>query len=262
MLLRGLAQVQIYRDDVTSATANMERSAELFRRAGDKLGEGLATAGLGTIHRVLDQYEPALAHAREALELVSAAGDRNTEAQLMSAVGAIHLVRGELDEARCWFGAALDLSRRLGDGHREAVVLREMSALHDPDTALADLYQARDIFAALDDDRCVAYALVKSGQIHARLGDREHAVADLELAAGIFHRAGSRLDEARCWELLAEVESAAGNEAGARRNLDRAHVLRRSVGATGHTPPARAAPTSSTRSRCWCCAGSRSRWAG
>jgi DNA-binding SARP family transcriptional activator/tetratricopeptide (TPR) repeat protein len=230
VLLRGLAQVQIYRDDFTNATSNLERSAELFRRAGDKLGEGLATAGLGTIHRLLDQYEPALAHARQALELVSASGDRNTEAQLMSAVGAMHLTRDELDEARYWFGEALDLSRRLGDEHREAVVLREMSSLHDPETALADLRRARDIFTALADDRCLAYALVKSGQIHAKLGDREHVVPDLELAAEIFHRAGSRMDEARCRELLAEAESAAGNEAGARRHLDQARVLWRSIG--------------------------------
>jgi DNA-binding SARP family transcriptional activator len=236
VLLRGLAQVQIYRDNFVEATANMRRSVELFRRVGDKLGEGLATAGLGTIHRVLDEFEPALDHATEALALVTAAGDRNTEAQLMSAIGAIHLAHGDHDDARTWFDDALTLCRTLGDVHREAVILREMSALREPDDALGCLRRAQDIFTDLDDDRCVAYTLVKSGQIHAGRGDRARAVPDLELAAEIFRRNGSRLDEAQCWELLGAFEAEHGNPAGARRHLDQAATLWRSVGATGREP--------------------------
>ncbi|MGH3878231.1 MAG: BTAD domain-containing putative transcriptional regulator [Actinophytocola sp.] len=232
VLLRGLAQVQIYRDDFAEATANLRRSVELFRQVGDKLGEGLATAGLGTIHRVVEEHEPALEHARRALELVSAAGDRHTEAQLMSAIGTIHLAGGDHVAARTWFDDALDLCRTLGDEHREAVVLREMSTLHEPAEALECLRRARDIFTGLADDRCVAYTLVKSGQIHATQGERDRAVPDLELAAEIFHRNGSRLDEARCWELLGTFEAENGNPAGAQQHLDRARSLWRSVSAT------------------------------
>ncbi|MBB4911654.1 AfsR/SARP family transcriptional regulator [Actinophytocola algeriensis] len=230
VLLRGLAQVDIYRDLFEPATANLTRSVALFREVGDKLGEGLATAGLGTIHRVLDEHGPALARATEALELVAASGDRNTEAQLMCAIGAMHLARGDLDPAASWFTEALDLCRALGDRHREAVVLREMSDLFDQEEALARLARALDIFTELADDRCVAYTLVKSGEIHA---DRAGAVPALERAAGIFRRNGSRLDEARCWELLAGFESRHGNAAGARRHLDQARTLWQSVGATG-----------------------------
>ena len=238
VLLRGLAQVQIYRDDFVEATANMRRSVELFRSVGDKLGEGLATAGLGTIHRVLDEFEPALDHARKALDLVTAAGDRHTEAQLMSAIGAIYLARGDDDEAGTWFDDALVLCRTLGDVHREAVVLREMSARYehrpDPTQALDCLHRALTIFTDLADDRCVAYTLVKSGRIHARRGDRSRAVPDLERAAEIFHRNGSRLDEAYCWELMSEFADARGEVAAARRHLEAARSLWQSVGATGH----------------------------
>lgn len=230
VLLRGLAQVDIYRDLFEPARANMTHAVALFRAAGDKLGEGLATAGLGTIHRVLDQHGPALARATEALELVAAAGDRNTEAQLMCAIGAMHLARGDHEAAASWFTQALDLCRALGDRHREAVVLREMSDLFDPEEALARLRQALDIFTELADDRCMAYTLVKSAETDT---DREVAVAALERAAMIFCRNGSRLDEARCWELLAECETRHGNAAGARRHLDQARTLWQSVGTTG-----------------------------
>ncbi|MBJ7901744.1 winged helix-turn-helix domain-containing protein [Streptomyces sp. DSM 110735] len=100
VLLRGLAQAQIHRDDFAGATANLRRSIELFRQLGDKLGEGLATAGLGTIYRVVDGHESALGHTTRALELVSASGDRHTEAQLMSAIGAIHPAVGDHDAPR------------------------------------------------------------------------------------------------------------------------------------------------------------------
>lgn len=231
VLLRGLAQVQIYRDLLPAARANMTRAVELFREVGDKLGEGLAVAGLGTVHRVLGQYEDALARAREALDLVAAAGDRNTEAQLMSAIGAMHLARGANAEARTWFDDALVLSRSAGDTHREAVVLREMTDLVPPGEALSQLCRALDIFTALADHRCVAYTLVRAGELHLRLGDRAAAVSTLERAADIFHRNGSRLDEARCWELLGDVEAGAGNESGARRHRAQARTLWRSVGA-------------------------------
>ena len=234
MLLRGLAQVDIYRDLFASAGANMALAVALFREAGDKLGEGLAIAGLGTIHRVLGQHGPALARATEALELVAASGDRNTEAQLMCAIGAIHLAGDDLDAAAEWFGSALGLCRVLGDRHREAVVLREMADLLDPPGALAQLRGALEIFTAMDDDRCVAYTLVKAGEIDT---DRAGAVPALERAAAIFHRNGSRLDEARCWELLAELEARHGNAAAARRHLDQARTLWRSVGAVGRVLP-------------------------
>jgi DNA-binding SARP family transcriptional activator len=234
VLLRGLAQVDIYRDLFEPATANLIRSVALFREVGDKLGEGLATAGLGTIHRVTGEHGPALARATEALELVAASGDRNTEAQLMCAIGAMHLAGGDPAAAGSWFTEALDLCRALGDRHREAVVLREMSDLFDREEALGRLASALDIFTELADDRCVAYTLVRSGEIHQ---DRAGAVPALERAAAIFRRNGSRLDEARCWELLAEVESAHGNAAGARRHLDQARTLWQSVGATGRAGP-------------------------
>ncbi|GAB3503582.1 AfsR/SARP family transcriptional regulator [Amycolatopsis cihanbeyliensis] len=229
VLLRGIAQVHIYRDRMPEATATMERSVELFRQVGDKLGEGLATAGLGTIHRVLCQPGPALEQAERALELVAAAGDRHTEAQLMSAIGTMRLAQDEPEKARSWFAEALSLCRTLGDRHREAVVLREMSESQEPDTALGQLRAALRIFRDLGDDRCVAYTLVKSGEVHARRADRAHAVPDLERAAEIFRRNGSRLDEARCWELLGSVEADRGNTPEARRYLDRARTLRRSV---------------------------------
>jgi tetratricopeptide (TPR) repeat protein len=237
-LLRGIAQVQIYRDDFDNAMANLTRSLDLSHRIGDKLGEGLASGGLATLHRALGRYELALRHATHALELAVAAGDQHTEARLRSGIGAIHVMRGHLPDARVWFDEALGLCRALGDTHREAAVLREASILYardgDPRRAHRALQRALDIFTELDDEKCVAYTLLVSGRMHARHGDRAHTVSDLERAAGIFHLSGSRTEEAKCRQQLGEFEAEHGDATSARRHLSRALELWRSIGENDH----------------------------
>ncbi|WP_460406629.1 AfsR/SARP family transcriptional regulator [Actinophytocola sediminis] len=237
-LLRGLAQVQIYGDDYDSATANATRSLELFQRLGDKRGEGLAVAALGTIHRVLGRGQQALDCARQALDLVTAAGDQPTETQLKCAIGSILFMEGRHEQARTWFDEALDQCRRLGDRHREAVVLRQASPLYDScgETDRADrcLQRAVDIFTSLDDDRCISYTLATWGGIHAARGDGRRAIGPLTRAADIFRRNGSRTDEAKCWELLGELALARRDAPEARRLLTLAHDLWNSFGGADH----------------------------
>jgi DNA-binding SARP family transcriptional activator len=53
IMLRGLAQINIYRDEYDTATTRLHRCLALFQRIGDKRGERLAIASLGTIHDVV-----------------------------------------------------------------------------------------------------------------------------------------------------------------------------------------------------------------
>jgi DNA-binding SARP family transcriptional activator/KaiC/GvpD/RAD55 family RecA-like ATPase len=220
-LLRGLAQVRIYRDDFDAALPNLRRAQRLYETLGDKRGQAMATAGLATIERIRGELAQALSHVGQALDIVVALGDRHTEAQLRSSVGAILLSQGRGAESGIWFEQARALARELGDRHREAVVLRETSRLHatngEPERALRCLHDALQIFEDLDDERCVAYALLGIGQVHAAAGTFAQTGPVLERAAMIFRRYRDRTDEATCWQLLSDLALVRNDPAQARR---------------------------------------------
>jgi DNA-binding SARP family transcriptional activator/tetratricopeptide (TPR) repeat protein len=233
VLLRGLGQLNIYRDEFAAARASLRRSLALFRQVGDTRGAGLAVASMATIERVLGNHEAALRRIREALGHVVAAGDERFEAQLRSACGTVLTALGRPAEALASFETALRMCRSLGDTHREGVVLREASVLYDtlgdPDRAVGALRRSLEVFEDLDDERCVAYTLLTAGCAPTAARDPARAVAVLERAAAIFARHGNRFEEARCLQRAGDLRA---DRIGAHGDLTRALRLWRSIGAS------------------------------
>ncbi|AOR29877.1 hypothetical protein BFF78_01175 [Streptomyces fodineus] len=234
VLLRGLGQLHIYRDEFDRATHALESSVGLCRDGGDKRGEALSMAMLSTISRVQGRYGEALERVEHALAMAVGEGDQHLEAQLSCSMAVMRLMHGELDEAESWFSEALRQARALDDGHRVAVVLRRFSRLHDrrgdPDEALRCLWQALATFEELADERCAAYTLLEVGRVYAGQHDRDRASPALERAADLFHRHGDRHDEAACWQLIGDLDAAAGIHDLARQHRDRAQRLWQIIG--------------------------------
>ena len=232
-LLRGLAQLHIYRDEFDEATRALEQSVALCQRVGDRLGEAQSVAQIGTVSQLLGDYDHAVACIEPALATAAAAGARHLETQLAAAMAAMRLAQGDLDGATSWFDLALRQATALNDPHRLAVVLRRLSRLHDRrgDTAgaLDCLRRALDTFEELADERCAAYTLMEVGRVYAGQRDERPARAALERAAEVFHRHGDRQDEATCWQLLGDLDVAAGT-VGAARYLGRALRLWQAIG--------------------------------
>ncbi len=206
VLLRGLAQVQIYRDELAEAADNMTRSLALFRSVGHELGEGIAASGMATVDRCLGRFDTSLRYVQRSLDAFVKAKDRSKEAQLRCSVGRLMVAQNRLRDAHTWFEQALAISLEQGDVHREGVVLREIGELRhrtgESDHALRDLDHALGIFTALRDDGCVASTLLTFGQIHADRRDRDKAVPPLLRAAEMFRRNGNRNCEQDCRDLL------------------------------------------------------------
>ncbi|MCT9089791.1 tetratricopeptide repeat protein [Streptomyces sp. ASQP_92] len=244
VLLRGLGQLHIYQDEYDRATRALESSIELCRDTGDKRGEALSLATLSTVSRVQGRDDEALDRVEEALAIAVGEGDRSIEAQLSCSMGVMRLMQGELDEAESWFTGALRLAGELEDEHRVAVVLRRFSRLHDrrsdPDEALSCLGQALATFENLADERCTGYTLLEVGRVYAGQDDRERAAPVLERAAALFHRHGDRQDEATCWQLIGDLDAAAGIHHLARQHHERAGRLWQAIGEMNDTTaPAR-----------------------
>ncbi|MFJ9907629.1 BTAD domain-containing putative transcriptional regulator [Streptomyces sp. NPDC101152] len=247
VLLRGLGQLHIYRDEFEAATRTLESSIGLCQDGGDKRGEALSVAMLGTVSRVQGRYDEAVDRVEHALAIAVGEGDRHLEAQLSCSMAVMRLMHDELDEAESWFREALRQARALDDGHRVAVVLRRFSRLHDrrgdPDEALSCLRQALATFEELADERCAAYTLLEVGRVHAGRHDRDRAGPALERAADLFHRHGDRHDEAACWQLIGDLDAAAGAHDLARQHHGRAQRLWQTIGDM-HETKASAPPSS------------------
>jgi tetratricopeptide (TPR) repeat protein len=247
VLLRGLGQLHIYRDEFDEATRALESSVELCQDGSDKRGEALSILMLGTVSRVQGRYDEAVERVERAMAVAIGAGDQHLEAHLSCAMAVLRLMQDDLDEAQSWFDSALHQARALNDAHRLAVVLRRFSRLHDrrgnPDEALRCLSQALATFEELADERCAAYTLLEVGRVHAGQHDRDQASAALERAAEVFHRHGDGQDEAACWQLIGDLAAAAGVHDLARQHRGRALLLRQTIGDLNQTK-AEALPSS------------------
>jgi tetratricopeptide (TPR) repeat protein len=244
VLLRGLGQLHIYRDEFDRATRALESSVALCQDGEDKRGEALSVAMLGTVSRVQGRDDEAVERFEQALAIAVGEGDRHLEAQLSCSMAVMRLMQGKLDEAVSWFDGALRQARALDDGHRVAVVLRRFSRLHDrrgdPDEALRCLWQALATFEKLADERCAAYTLLEVGRVYAGQHDRDRASPALERAADLFHRHGDRQDEAACWQLIGDLDAAAGVHHLAHQHRGRALRLWQTIGDINQTKaPAR-----------------------
>ncbi|MFC0541540.1 AfsR/SARP family transcriptional regulator [Kutzneria chonburiensis] len=233
-LLRGLAQLHIYRDEFDEATAALEASDELCERVQDRLGKAQSVSMLGTVNHMLGNYGEAVTYIELALAIASAEEDRHLEAQLCGAMATMRLAQGDLNQAAVWFDTALRRAEALDDPHRLAVMRRRVNRLHDrlgnPRAALKSLRQALDTFEELEDERCAAYTLMEIGRVHAGQHEQQPARTALERAAAVFHRHGDRQDEAQCWQLLGDLDAAVGTSDSARDYLARALRLWRAIG--------------------------------
>ncbi|WP_233158202.1 AfsR/SARP family transcriptional regulator [Actinokineospora bangkokensis] len=207
VLLRGLGQVHLYRDEYADATRCLTRAAGLFGELGDRHGEAFAVAGLGTLARVCSRPAAALEHYGRALDGFRAVGDLSGVAQALGSLGTACRVLGRLDEAGARLDAALSAARELGDQHREAKVRGELGALHrengDPAAAQRELVAALAIFEEISDERCTAHALVGLAATLLDTGQPTRARALAERALHVFERTGNRRAAAGALVLLA-----------------------------------------------------------
>lgn len=234
-MLRGLAQIHIYRSELTEAEAVAAEAMELFRRSEHLQGEAMARAAIVTCHRLSGRWQSAFEQLEQALAQTVPTGSPTFEAQLRCSAGMILVAQGRTQEAHVWFRQALRIAREQGDVHREAVVLRELSQLQfevgDARTALVGLRRAEEILVELQDERCIAFTLARRARIHTAEGETDQALAAWGTAADTFHRNGTLADEATCYRAMADLERQCGDERAAQSHLTRAAGLWTAVGA-------------------------------
>ncbi|HEX7303992.1 AfsR/SARP family transcriptional regulator [Lentzea sp.] len=213
-LLRGLAQVHIYRDEFADAEHHLRAAGELYRSAGDERGQGIAVAGIGVVHRLRAEHGPSLARYTEALALLESAGDLHSVAHVRASIGAVHSALGSPEEAREWLTGGLRLAAELGDAHREALVLVRLAALYrSTGEHVEELVSARRAVAILrdlTDERCTAFAEVELAEALLSNGHPRAAHDLVAQALETYRRTGNREGEPAALRTLARAAGALG----------------------------------------------------
>ncbi|ONI70948.1 hypothetical protein ALI144C_51215 [Actinosynnema sp. ALI-1.44] len=206
VLMRGLAQVHLYRDSYSTAEAMFAKSRGMFVEVGDSIGEAFASCGIGASRYFRGRPLAALPYFHKGLNIFVEHGDIHAEAYARQAIGKAQLAIGNQAEAANWLQRALLLARETGDRHREGRVLSELGKLYggrdQTKKAVRYLEMSLGILRELGDDLCSAYALHSLGDLHATSGDFGRAEVEVRQALAAFRRLKDRSGEEKAaWTL-------------------------------------------------------------
>lgn len=106
----NLCVVRLAQADWEGALAAVAGTPETFRRLGDLLREGQATANLAAAHDGAGRLEPAAAGYLQAIDLLGRAGDQETRAACFKKLSALQIKLGQQMQALASMRSGLNLS--------------------------------------------------------------------------------------------------------------------------------------------------------
>ena len=234
----ALGELRYGRGDLDIAVEEYRRALELFHRLGNRADEALTADDLGVALHLRGRYDEAAASFDRSLSLWKPGDSLDRKAWTLLNRGHLHRDLGEVDAAGGRFHEALSLFQQAKNKSGEAAALHALGLLakdaEQPAAALDFLERALKLRAP--GSRGQAVTLNTLGAIYRQLGRREKARQAYAAALPIFLRLGETREQARCLGNLGWLELAAGRDAAALPDLDRAAGLFRTLG----DPPDRA----------------------
>lgn len=178
---------------------------------------------IGEVHRVRGNRDQARGFATRALECSRRIGSLGDEGYALLALSAMEESPAGIGESN----KALELIElaynafsslyAIGDGEKQATAKDGFAQCHSwraeildhwrPDDALSEWTRSIEIFKSLGEgwEWDVAQAFLSRADLHARIGERQRAAADLDEAARVFQRIGNTVGLARCYVRAGEL---------------------------------------------------------
>ena len=228
-----LGELRYALGDLDGAIGDYRRALELRHRLGDRAREAVTANSLGLALHMRGRYDEAAALFDGALALQQNGGDLDEWARTLLNRGHLHRDLGEADPARERFSAALALFRRAKDRDGEAAALNALGLLEqDAGRPGAALERLRGVLALRPPgSRGRASTLTTLGVAYRQLGRLEEARRAYEEALPIFGSAGDVRERTLILGDLGRLEAAAGDDAAALADFDRAAELFRTLAA-------------------------------
>ncbi|MEV4625919.1 BTAD domain-containing putative transcriptional regulator [Micromonospora sp. NPDC049523] len=220
-----LACAHVWFGRYETARVQFDTALELYRVAGDRIGEGNTHFHYSWMLDRQDRHPEALAHAERSFEAFRAVGHRAGQARALNAIGWFHTMQGRHAEALVYCRQALEIQGELDDRLAQAETWDSLGYAHmllgQHDEAISCYRTAIELYQ----DFHYSYNRAHG---HAALGDAHHAAGDLESAGAAWRVALDLLDglghpEAEAVRTKVEKLRAAGpsaDEARANHPLD------------------------------------------
>lgn len=199
------------------------RALVLFKRSGNRYGEGETDNALGIGYARLGQNDHAQAQYRQAVELRRAVGDRRGLATSLRNLGNVLVLTGQFDQAERSLLQARELHTALDDRHGLAAVENELGLLAeergDYPAALAAFRRALSAWQRAGDAGGTAQALNDIGFAHYQLGAYDDAEAYLVQSREAYSKLDDETGRIRTQQNLGQLASARGQWTQARERL-------------------------------------------
>lgn len=204
------AEIDSARSLSTKAQTGFKQALALYRKAGDRFGEGVCTMLLGEIQLLL-LSNPVAARPffEEALSLFHTLGIPSWEGQCLMGLGIAAANISDYALARNFLEQARTLFRKADDVRNEANCMQRIGHvnfdLRDYERAKDEFQAARALFRQIGSLLGEANSLRNLGHIALNCGNAESAWSLCTRALALSRRVGSLLGEANCLFILGEA---------------------------------------------------------
>jgi CHAT domain-containing protein len=208
------------------ATEYYLQALPLFRSLRNQRTEGITLNNLGVAYSMMGEQQKARDFLQQSLSLLRASGDKNAESYTLSNIGNAYSHSENYEAALKFYDQAQVIQRQTGNRAQEAETLDLIgvaySEMGQPQKALGYHEQALKIQRETGNVRREGISLRNLGHVYILLGQPDQALAELSQAVAIFRRIGDLNSAGVALEDNARAQSAKGNLADARKNIEEA----------------------------------------
>ncbi|HEV8483386.1 MAG TPA: CHAT domain-containing tetratricopeptide repeat protein [Blastocatellia bacterium] len=202
-------------DSSRRAILEYRRALDLWRLAGDPVGEADTLQLIGANYSHSGQFDEALTTFHQELKLRQSTNDRRSLAGTHSRIGWIYFFLGRHQKALESFAQAVELCRIEDDRPGLAEALLDAGGLYDllgeRQKAMEELEESLKLFRSLSDRSGLAKVLLRIGSIFDSLWEKEKAIAFFDEAVTYFKELGDPGGQAQCYNSMGDVLASLGD---------------------------------------------------
>jgi len=222
--IRSLGVIAYYQGNPNGGTLCFQQALEVFRRIGDRRGEGGALNNLGVVFYNQGNYAQAQAYYQQGLDCYRAVGHRQGEGRAVGNLGIIAHNLGHYAAAQDYYAQALAMYREVGYRQGISTLFAYLSLLYhhrgQQPQALGFGQKALTLAQELNDSLAQGFALTNMGHAQAAMAQWDAAARAYQQAYNVRYEAGQSRVALESLAGLANVQLAQQHMDDARANVE------------------------------------------